>query len=355
MKTNKILLLAMASVVAGSAFVACGGGDEVAPPIPKLSLKPATLSFEVAGGAGTVTISSNTNWAISGDASWVTLEPTSGSGTVSVNVTVPALAEGADDRSAEFTVTAGTATKTFTVNQTAVKEVGHLVGGVTWATRNVGEPGKFAADADATGKVYQFNTKKYYDPPQDVNNDSEASPSDWVDAYPGPGDWSKENDPCPVGWHVPTEAEFTTSLKVAGGVEGELGKLLGAAQEDLSAGDKTSDFLVYFPHVQQWASSYGDAQGNYKAQERTDEKGAATRYWTGSQWSGEIPDDGQGYYTGDISKANELMGVRMFAHGGGAWFGFNFEVGPSSDESPAGRWLENLNKANAYPVRCVQN
>ncbi|MDR3235609.1 MAG: hypothetical protein LBT48_02640 [Prevotellaceae bacterium] len=360
MKTTRILLLAMASVVAGFAFVACVV-DENDGVEPTLSLTPPNgiVSFELSGGSGTVTVNSNTNWVITGinNAVWVTLDPMSGTGTATVNVAVEPLSENVDDRTTEFIVTAGTVTKTITVNQIAVytPPCDMCPPIVKWATRNVDEPGKFAEDIDATGKVYKFNSKTYYDPPTNVQDDNEAAPADWDDSFPGPGNWSKDNDPCPIGWHVPTEWEFTISLKVAGGVEGELGKLLGATQEDLYAGDKNSTFLVYFPHVQQWASSYGDTKGNYVPKERSDEKGNATRYWTASQWSGEIPEDGQGYYDGDINKANEMMAVRMFAHGGGAWFGFNYEIGPTTTEYPAGRWLENLNKANAYPVRCVQD
>ncbi|MDR3236340.1 MAG: fibrobacter succinogenes major paralogous domain-containing protein [Prevotellaceae bacterium] len=74
------------------------------------------------------------------------------------------------------------------------------IGGVVWATRNVDEPGTFAATPEDYGKLYQFNSRKAWslttrweDMPQ-IESES--------------GNWKPENDPCPEGWRLPTAAEF---------------------------------------------------------------------------------------------------------------------------------------------------
>ncbi|MDR3236779.1 MAG: hypothetical protein LBT48_08685 [Prevotellaceae bacterium] len=332
--------------------------DAPVKPAVKLSLKPSNgvLEFTTTSGAGTITINCNTTWTITGgeNASWVTLEPKSGAETVTVNVAVEELPEEADDRTAVYTVTAGTATKTITINQTAVHELGRVVGGVIWATRNVGVPGKFAKTMDDPGKVYKFNTKLYYDPPKDLSNNAEAAPADWDDSYPGPGDWTKANDPCPTGWHVPTLSEWTGSLLACTSVPD--GRLLGTSMEELNAGDKTSEWLVYLPFVQQWASTYN---GTYpEAGERTSESGYAARYWTARQFEGQVPEDPTNACKVDYSKAIEYMAhyILMYTGGGTIWgdhwtYSTLSEAGEREDES----WNENLNKGNAYAVRCVRD
>ena len=81
-----------------------------------------------------------------------------------------------------------------------------LINGVKWATRNVGAPGTFVTNPNDYGGYYQWNRGE--------NN--------WIGicAYKDGGygfatTWQFINNPCPVGWRVPTRAELV-SLVSAG-------------------------------------------------------------------------------------------------------------------------------------------
>jgi uncharacterized protein (TIGR02145 family) len=91
---------------------------------------------------------------------------------------------------------------------------GVMINGVTWATRNVDKPGKFAATPEATGMFYRWNSKTawlsagYEDP---VSYPAGAT---WKDGLQPGSVWESANDPCPAGWRVPTKEELTTLLDV---------------------------------------------------------------------------------------------------------------------------------------------
>ncbi|MDR1698537.1 MAG: fibrobacter succinogenes major paralogous domain-containing protein, partial [Prevotellaceae bacterium] len=76
---------------------------------------------------------------------------------------------------------------------------GITINGITWATRNVGAPGTFVASPEDYGEYYQWNkgTTGFL-----LYDDYYAS------AYAEGNAWLPENDPCPAGWRVPTDAEF---------------------------------------------------------------------------------------------------------------------------------------------------
>jgi len=80
------------------------------------------------------------------------------------------------------------------------------INGVKWAKRNVDMPGTFAAKPEDVGMYYKWGSSIGWsctDPLINSNGDTI-----WYDIPPGSGTtWSKENDPCPSGWHVPTVAE----------------------------------------------------------------------------------------------------------------------------------------------------
>ena len=87
--------------------------------IPKLSVTPATLSFNVAGEQKILTISSNINWTVNvaGSDTWLTITPTSGSGDGTVTVT--ATANTTARRTASITFSGGDLTQTVEVTQEA--------------------------------------------------------------------------------------------------------------------------------------------------------------------------------------------------------------------------------------------
>jgi uncharacterized protein (TIGR02145 family) len=74
---------------------------------------------------------------------------------------------------------------------------GVVINGVRWATRNVGEPGKFAAKPSDAGMMYKWNSNKPVPATGDVQ---------WDDSAPPAGEkWT--NSPCPAGWRPPTMDE----------------------------------------------------------------------------------------------------------------------------------------------------
>ena len=80
------------------------------------------------------------------------------------------------------------------------EEEGVEINGIVWATRNVNTPGTFAARPESAGMFYQWNRRTAWS--------SSGSISDW-DTSPAEGtEWEEENDPCPEGWRIPTQAEL---------------------------------------------------------------------------------------------------------------------------------------------------
>jgi len=97
---------------------------------------------------------------------------------------------------------------------------GIVIYGVRWATCNVDMPGTFATNPEDAGMFYQWNRKVGWsstDPM--VNSDGGTK---WDNTYP-PGDWNPENDPCPLGWRMPTMKE----LQGLGTAKRQFGELNG--------------------------------------------------------------------------------------------------------------------------------
>jgi Fibrobacter succinogenes major domain (Fib_succ_major). len=95
-----------------------------------------------------------------------------------------------------------------------VYDVGVVIGGYTWATRNVDTFGKFAALPQDLGMYYQWNRTTPWQTTGDVTG--------WDASTPAGNVWAAENDPCPAGWHVPTRTELEALNAVEGvwGVQG---------------------------------------------------------------------------------------------------------------------------------------
>ena len=93
----------------------------------ELSVSPATLEIAAkAGSTASFNITSNTNWTVASNQSWLTVDPVSGAG----NSTVMATAEAnrtAGSRTATIIITpAGAASQTITATQSIDTEAGYL-------------------------------------------------------------------------------------------------------------------------------------------------------------------------------------------------------------------------------------
>ena len=87
---------------------------------------------------------------------------------------------------------------------------GVVINGVIWATRNVDKPGTFAKNLEDAGMLYQWNRDIGWsttDPLINTNRKTTWNNSLSTDTF-----WKMLNNPCPVGWRVPTKEEFETLL-----------------------------------------------------------------------------------------------------------------------------------------------
>ena len=158
-------------------------------------------------------------------------------------------------------------------NSSTTTDVGVVINGIKWATRNVDEPGTFTANPQDVGKYYQWNRKKAWASNGDVTG--------WDSSTPEGDTWEKANDPCPSGWRVPTQGEmeglmYTSSEWVR--LNGMAGRLFSCGNYTLflpAAGFRDGGELVYRGSIGcYWTNrSYGNTQAQYgyftSAQART--------------------------------------------------------------------------------------
>jgi len=136
-------------------------------------------------------------------------------------------------------VAAGTATITVTTEdgaKTAISDItvdGVRIEGVVWATRNVDAPGTFAENPQDAGMFYQWNRRTGW---ASTGYEWPSPMPGWNSTVPTGTMWYAENDPCPTGWRVPTQAELQ-SLYNAGSawttIDGVNGRLYGTAPNQI--------------------------------------------------------------------------------------------------------------------------
>ena len=106
---------------------------------------------------------------------------------------------------------------------------GVVINGIRWATRNVDAPGTFAASPESTGMTFQWNRRQGW-------SGTDENVSGWDSSTPTGNTWERENDPCPTGWRVPTQAELQ-SLSNAGStwttLSGVDGRVFGTAPNQI--------------------------------------------------------------------------------------------------------------------------
>ena len=85
-----------------------------------------------------------------------------------------------------------------------------LIAGTLWATRNVGSNRIFAENHGAAGMLFQWNR------PQGWATANSGTIAGWNNTTAAGSAWYSENDPCPDGWRVPTQAELQALNNTSG-------------------------------------------------------------------------------------------------------------------------------------------
>ena len=125
------------------------------------------------------------------------------------------------------------------VERALTRERGVVINGVRWATRNVAAPGTFATSPESGGRFFQWNRSRGWFMQGNVTN--------WDSSTPIGNTWTRDNDPCPQGWRVPTQEELL-SLYNAGSTwttrNGVNGRLFGTAPNQIflpAVGQRSND------------------------------------------------------------------------------------------------------------------
>ena len=85
-------------------------------------------------------------------------------------------------------------------------DIGVEINAVRWATRNVNAPGTFAPTPASSGMFYQWNRRIGWSTTDPMINSNGGT--EWDSSIPTGTSWTRENDPCPEGWRVPTREEL---------------------------------------------------------------------------------------------------------------------------------------------------
>lgn len=91
-------------------------------------------------------------------------------------------------------------------------KVAKIINAVKWTTCNVDAPGTFAASPESFGMFYQWNCKIGWSSTAPIT--SSPSGHSWDKSWHSSSTtWESPNDPCPVGWRVPTRSEIESLIK----------------------------------------------------------------------------------------------------------------------------------------------
>ena len=129
------------------------------------------------------------------------------------------------------------------VSDVTTTDPGVVINGITWATRNVDAPGTFAETNESAGMFYQWNSNIGWSSSNPIKNTN----GDYSWIMIGGGritEWTKENDPCPEGWRLPTKEEIKELLDT-GKVIKEWGTLHGV--KGMLFTDKASGNNIFLP------------------------------------------------------------------------------------------------------------
>jgi uncharacterized protein (TIGR02145 family) len=133
------------------------------------------------------------------------------------------------------------------------------INGVKWATRNIDEPGTFAANPESPGMLYQWNRKTAWSATGEITG--------WDSSIPSGDSWEAENDPSPAGYRVPTFTEIQSLLEDAK-VSSEWTTVNGVTGRKFA--DKTTGNSIFLPAV-----GYRDDNDG-----KLNDVGVDGRYWS---------------------------------------------------------------------------
>jgi uncharacterized protein (TIGR02145 family) len=152
--------------------------------------------------------------------------------------------------------------------QTDTTDPGAVINGVKWATRNVDNPGTFAATPESAGKFYQWSIKIAWRADSVINNNGETS---WRKSYQADNYWQKTSDPSPAGWRVPTIEEIKSLLDEEK-VSNEWATQNGVNGRKFT--DKATGASIFLP-----------AAGLRNTDSKLQDLGAGGAYWSSTQSS----------------------------------------------------------------------
>lgn len=104
--------------------------------------------------------------------------------------------------------------------------------------------------------------------------------------------WNAATTACPVGWHLPTKAEFETLFTAVGGqsVAGQMLKSTYGWNDGMNGSDSYSFSAL--------AAGFRDANGNFIYE------GVYAYFWSSGEYASNIADYMDLYYAGDLAYLN---------------------------------------------------
>ena len=173
-------------------------------------------------------------YATNRNVTWATSNPAVASIVVDAHGTVLVTAVAVGTTTITATTECEGLTAMASVEVIDITDVGVVIDGIRWATRNVSVPGSFAPNPESAGMFYQWNRRIGWsstDPM--INSDGGTT---WNHRSEAGTEWATSNDPCPTGWRVPTRAELQ-SLDSVGSIwtarNGVNGRLFGTAPNQI--------------------------------------------------------------------------------------------------------------------------
>jgi uncharacterized protein (TIGR02145 family) len=113
------------------------------------------------------------------------------------------------------------------------------IDGIRWATRNADMLNLFAKNPEDAGKLFQWNRQAHWstgDGGGIFDTTSESELRNWDSSAPEGSEWTLANNPCPIGWRVPTREEFRSLInsgRTQATLNGVSGLLFGTAPNQI--------------------------------------------------------------------------------------------------------------------------